>query len=407
MATIGNTLHDTDFAFQANYAYAIKIQFPAGYNIVSSISFYTDQNGSLGQDWKGAIWDSNGDVIGVTPSDDTWDEPWTELVFTTPIPVNGGVDYYIGFVSDVNTFAAFTYDTGNIYNGYYDASNNYDTPQSIGSSPTAGQKYAFIATYTSAIGPTLNYVKGPSLLSDEFNDSSLDVKWTEDYQAGGDSTEAGTALFITSGADEHPNFSGVYQDITGDFDFRMKLTDTNPDNIGSNAEVGLAFWIDDTHYFVLYRNSTTNFAYTSVPGGNGSGSPGWDDATDQYFRVMRSGSNVSVYTSNNNSSWTQRGTTQSTGSGAGRIYILANDDVAGGDFIAEVDWFRAEPNITDPVSMQLYATDSTAWDDVIVTRVVGVNWYGRLDSNLGHTYGTDLRVRQNGTTYTVLTEDND
>ncbi|MCK5642721.1 MAG: hypothetical protein KAJ19_18070, partial [Gammaproteobacteria bacterium] len=91
----------------------------------------------------------------------------------------------------------------------------------------------------------------------------------------------------------------------------------------------------------------------------------------------------------------------------GRIYILANDDVAGGDFIAEVDWFRAEPNITDPVSMQLYATDSTAWDDVIVTRVVGVNWYGRLDSNLGHTYGTDLRVRQNGTTYTVLTEDND
>lgn len=51
----------------------------------------------------------------------------------------------------------------------------------------------------------------------------------------------------------------------------------------------------------------------------------------------------------------------------------------------------------------MYDTEDGSWHDSLRVRVDGATWYAQLDSNTGHTNASDLRVRQNGTTYAVLT----
>lgn len=54
--------------------------------------------------------------------------------------------------------------------------------------------------------------------------------------------------------------------------------------------------------------------------------------------------------------------------------------------------------------ISLYDAD-TGWNDSLKVRVGTDTKYAQLDTNLSHTYATDLRVRNNGTTYAVLSQE--
>jgi len=56
------------------------------------------------------------------------------------------------------------------------------------------------------------------------------------------------------------------------------------------------------------------------------------------------------------------------------------------------------------VDIELYS-DTIGWNSFLAVRADGATKYAQLDSNLSHTYASDLRVRQDGTTYAVLTEE--
>jgi len=53
----------------------------------------------------------------------------------------------------------------------------------------------------------------------------------------------------------------------------------------------------------------------------------------------------------------------------------------------------------------LYTSEEPGWHDSLRVRADGATYYAQLDSNTSHTNASDLRVRQSGTTYAVLTED--
>lgn len=246
----------------------------------------------------------------------------------------------------------------------------------------------------------LHYTKAPAT-SDEFNDSTLAPKWTESYQAGGSGSESGGTLSLISG-DEMINMStfdasGVYQSgITGDFDFKIAI----PSYTEYSSYWGMACYIDATHYISAWNYSGYIYRNGASSGNSGTAT---EPQTTIYQRLKRVGSNISVYFSTNGSDWDLEYTSTGIGSGSCQIWLYCNDNGSPG-VTADFDWIRSEPNyvIND---ITLYNAEGGTWHDSLRVRVAGATWYAQLDSNTSHIYASDLRIRQNGTTYAVLTEE--
>lgn len=238
-----------------------------------------------------------------------------------------------------------------------------------------------------------------SFFEDYFDDNTIGGGWTEATTSGGSATESGTSLWITSGDDEHPNFSGLYQTLSGteDFDVKLLIIDTVPTDTGSAAEAGLAFWIDDTHYMTVWKHSDDNYGHAYNGDGSGSGSGGFGGGPPFFVRIVRSGSNLSAYRSINGIDWTAVYTNMDLGDGACRLYVFANDDAGGGENIAEFGWILDEatfgPRIYEEnVSDSLTISDSAEWfgetsimwgEEEPATGARGISWQNWNTSTSG------------------------
>lgn len=245
--------------------------------------------------------------------------------------------------------------------------------------------------------------------SDEFNGSSLDGKWTEDYQAGGDSTVSGGYLIITSG-DERIiqtgayDASGVYQEIEADvdFDIKVKLSSDTFTESGSDSQIGIGFYVQSDTYVALHN--VDGYVYRLL---NSTGSSGYfrqtPPSSPYYYRIKRVSTTVTLYTSYDGTEWTQRlNRTDPVIYDAGQFWIFAND---AGDigFTADFDWLRSIPNY-DIVDCELQTSVSGGWDASLGVRYDGTIYYAQLESNLTASGISDLRVRKDGITYGVMKE---
>ena len=242
---------------------------------------------------------------------------------------------------------------------------------------------------------SLHYYKdstaaSPYIDSDNFNDNSLDAGiWTSYTAGGGTVTEQNQRLEV-SGDDGSEVW--VYQtSVSGDFDVSVKIVsgvDWSTPGIAMNS----SSWIIDCYVDADGLNGDINDDnnYITRPD-----YPFW-------VRIKRIGSVGYVYYKTTlEGDWIllNSGTVVTTTQSiylyfygwAATVYAYFDDFV--NNIIGEVT------NIT------LYASDSTSWNDSLIVRVDGANAYAQLDSNLSHTYATDLRVRADGVTYTVLSEE--
>jgi hypothetical protein len=199
---------------------------------------------------------------------------------------------------------------------------------------SSGGPYTFANTSTDSFTEDDQLIQPTTYIEDNFDDNTLAVNnWIREITAGGSVTETGRKLSIVSG-DGFVNGTtctpnGVYQIVaSGDFDVKTLL------NNDTMVAAGLLFWIDATHYIIMHSDGYSGYK-TGGSYGYSKGAGGYEGI---YVRIKRVGSTCTVYTSDDGTTWTAAQQTQSTGSGAGRIYLHANDN-SGAGFTATFAWF--------------------------------------------------------------------
>ncbi len=167
-----------------------------------------------------------------------------------------------------------------------------------------------------------SYASGSGLLfEDDFNDGSIDASWSfvdHDATAGTDHWETGGELIIdANGADiwegsNNDEFASLYRDdVSGDFDFRVRVT--QQENTNGWAKCGIMVRNDMTQaassagYCVMSvtPGNDFNFQYDDDNNGylEGSTTGGNPSPPDSWVRLTREGDVFTGYYSTDGTSW--------------------------------------------------------------------------------------------------------
>ena len=110
----------------------MKVQFTDSTEVLN-ITHYSDTGWEqIGKHWKGVIFDSDGILLATTPPVVGTGEPgeWQTAVFSSPISIESGIDYYIGVIFE-DSSVYLNYNSNEQYPGYV-AFNDYTTPTNVG-----------------------------------------------------------------------------------------------------------------------------------------------------------------------------------------------------------------------------------------------------------------------------------
>ncbi len=251
----------------------------------------------------------------------------------------------------------------------------------------------------------LYYAKlGTVITDDEFNSGSLSGSWTESFRTGGSyafdvNTNGTICLYTGEGTINKETYqpSYIYQgSISGDFSIEMKFASYT---VLSGALYGLVVEIDSTHYYFLGSSGGgTGYFYSYNTGFVSASSSG--EGQIIYIKAVRSSSNVTLYRSSNGTTWTAL-TTRAIGSGNCKIGIICNCGVGdGGNGNCEIDYIRNSVSIQPTINIYRDNTDMTHY---LAMRVAGETLYA-LASTVGEANESALRVRIDGTTYSIKTQ---
>lgn len=250
---------------------------------------------------------------------------------------------------------------------------------------------------------TALYYAKPStseVTNDEFNTGSLDGMWTQDFKTNGgydfDVDTEGT-ICLTAGESTFADPNGIYQsNITGDFSIDTHIVSWTVES--STTSYGLIVYIDSTHYFSIGVAANGYSYYRYAIGEIISYNRNLSLAS--YFRFVRVGSNVSAYRSTNGSTWTSTYGTVGIGSGDCRIYLCAVTGAGVTGKKVEFDWIRNSAVTQTPISIY---KDNTGMSHYLAMRTGGETLYA-LASTVGEANESAIRVRIDGTTYSIKTQ---
>ncbi len=260
-------------------------------------------------------------------------------------------------------------------------------------------------TYTA-----LYYAKeGTAITRDEFDNSTIDnPPWTESYQTGGSAVESGSSIVITAGEGSITTSvfqgSGIYQTIaSGNFDIIMKIStyDTLPSS--QNGGISLFLYVDaDTWFGFRIRNYGGLQLYSFYKDGASYGEYTGSLSSNKpiYVRLARTSTTVISYYSTNGSTWTQSDNyTSGMPTAGGSLWISVNKATEA-SFTATIDYIINAAVKQSPINIY---RDNTAMSHYLAMRVGGETLYA-LASTVGEANESALRVRIDGTTYSIKTQ---
>lgn len=131
---------------------------PVNMGTITSISVSADGSGDDGLSFKGVIvLHSTLNIVsnGVSSAHSLpASKTWTATTYSTAPTVSASTHYLLMYINSApfSGYCAFYYDTGDTNQGHYDSSNNYTTPQNLGTATHSTKKYGIYATYTASGG---------------------------------------------------------------------------------------------------------------------------------------------------------------------------------------------------------------------------------------------------------------
>lgn len=146
MATFGKTVAGSTWAVANNDLYASLRTAPED-GTVTSISIYTLESvGNI----KGIILDSDKNILAVGSGVAAVADSWVTCVLSTPQPISGSVDYYLGCIWDNSGLHPSTSTSGGT--GIADSSNDYASPTNPTDASANSWDWSVYATYTPSAG---------------------------------------------------------------------------------------------------------------------------------------------------------------------------------------------------------------------------------------------------------------
>lgn len=199
--------------------------------------------------------------------------------------------------------------------------------------------------------------------SDEFNNPSLDSKWTFTDPDGGSTislTDNPGWLRITTSANRDLvpaqfNSPRLSQQVTGDFTVETKIDATT---VANDEGAGILVWIDQNDFIRLDRMSRTigyPVQQQVIMGGLSSGSlPPWTvvvlDPTvnPTYLKLEKIGATFTGWYSSDGTTWNTVGTATIPMADPVNVGIDVINMFHSGDFYADFDYFRLTQTSTFP-----------------------------------------------------------
>ncbi|RMF69715.1 MAG: DUF1349 domain-containing protein, partial [Alphaproteobacteria bacterium] len=209
------------------------------------------------------------------------------------------------------------------------------------------------AVNAGATNSVTNYeVSGSTPADDNFNDNSLDGKWSQELTGtSGAVTETGGQLVITNTGsdlwDNNNQYSFAYQTVSGDFTATVRVVSLTNTNAWAKAGILIKNDLDtNTGNPALATIEITpgNGASFQWRTSDGDGTMGYASAAGEkapeWLRITRSGNSITAYYSNDGTNFTQVGTAQTVNfTGNVLLGLMATSHNTGAETTAVFDDF--------------------------------------------------------------------